>query len=73
MPKSKILEITQRHEGVRSAIRRVLKTNDGKVLYRYLSDTFYDCQLKPDRLERQAGSRDVVWNLKNILKEQDNE
>ena len=69
----KIQEIVNENQVIRNSVRKTFATHEGRVALKYLMDRFYDCQLKHEHLERQAGSRDVLYHIKQIIEETPND
>jgi len=58
-------------DDISAVVNRLLKTADGKILFKHLNTKYYDCRFKNDNLERAIGARDVLHYIK--LLEQTNE
>ncbi len=57
---------------IKPAVQRLFQTRDGELVLEYLMNKYYHCRFKEETLVRQAGQRDVLLHVKQLLAEDKN-
>lgn len=54
---------------LKGAAHRLFKSRDGELVMTFLMDQYVLCRFKDDQLARQAGRRDVVLTLLDLMED----